>query len=468
VTLWRRAPLWLVPLVLMHAILLYDVLLHDPVVAYDSGSHLRYLWTISTLRLPVPEETDEFFSPPLPYLLAAIPYATGGASSKTTLKLAQVLNWGYSLAACVCLLAICGIARPGDPRLRFWSLFFLAVIPAYYRSFCFVRGEPLLMLLATAVGLQALRVFGAGGVGRGAWLLGLLLGLSALARQWAFALFPAVAAFALLGLRSRPEQRGATLRAIVVSLGVAAAVGGWFYVHLYRMAGTAMAFNRQSAPSLSLTNQPRSFYLDLALDRLFSDPVRPSLANLFLPTLYADLWGDYHAYFLVSGRDRRSGRPLKGRTLELRLGRFRRPDWLESNRSSIAPVLGRAMAWALVPTVVMLFGLAAGARSLLRGWSEDETSMRDAVVTLSVLVVVFAALLYFWFVLMYPRPDKGDTIKATYLLHVFPFAALLAGEAMASLAQRAPRLYRATAAALALFALQDLPLLFTRYPRWPS
>ena len=125
------------------------------------------------------------------------------------------------------------------------------------------------------------------------------------------------------------------------------------------------------------------------------------------------------------------------------------------------------MAFALAPTIVMLVGLGGGAGSLVRAWSENETRMRDAVAALSVLVAVSSALVYFWFLLMYPRPEQGDTIKATYLLHVFPFAALLAGEVMATMAERSPRLYRATAAALGVFALHDLPLLFTRYPRWP-
>lgn len=456
-------------LVLMQAILLYDVARHDPLVGYDCKAHLRYLRVVSRLQLPTPAQTREFFSPPLPYLLPALPHAAGAVSFEAATKLAQFLNWLYSLALALCVLGVCARIRPRDERLRLWALAFLAMLPAYYRSFSFVRGEPLLALLATAAVLQALRVLDptAEKPRHGVLLLGLLLGLAMLSRQWAVSLFPALAAFTLLGLRGRAEQWRARFAAVVAAFTTAAVVGGWFYLHLYLQHGTPVAFNRSPAPQFSLRNQPRSFYFDLALDRLFVDPVRPALANLPIPTLYADLWGDYNSYFLVRGRDLRSGRHVKDARLRRLSRRSPPPAWLDSNLPRIAPLLRRAMVVALLPSAVFLLGWCLGVGSLVRPWIPGEEGSRNAGLALCVLLIASSALVYFAFLIQYPQPKKADTIKATYLLHAFPFAAVLAAEAMVRLQRRSALLYRLVAAALALAAAHNLPLLFTRYPQAP-
>ena len=70
---------------------------------------------------------------------------------------------------------------------------------------------------------------------------------------------------------------------------------------------------------------------------------------------------------------------------------------------------------------------------------------------------------YLWFLISYPVPGSGTTLKATYLLLIFPILALLAGD----LAGRLPKRYRAAALALIFAcALHNSPVFFTHFILW--
>ena len=63
--------------------------------------------------------------------------------------------------------------------------------------------------------------------------------------------------------------------------------------------------------------------------------------------------------------------------------------------------------------------------------------------------------------------DTGDTIKATYLIHVFPLAAVLAADLLDRLNRRSPGAGRAAMILLAAIAVHDAGAFVTRYGVWP-
>jgi hypothetical protein len=289
---------------------------------------------------------------------------------------------------------------------------------------------------------------------------GLALGLALLCRQWAFLLAPAIAVFiGVCAWRDLARRRPLAI-ALALLLATAALTAAPFYLRLPREEGGIAAFNRRPHPGWSLRNQPAAFYLDLGLDRLFRDPVRPSFPNRLLPTLYSETWGDYWGFFLVTARDRESGQHLQGRRREEALTAQPRPERYETNRDQIAPYLGRVNLAGLVPFAAALAGLGWGAARVVRFARGDTDSAAPALFTL-VVAATFAG--YLAFLVRYPELTRGDTIKATYLLQAFPFVALLAASALAALRERSRRWHGAAVLLLLLAWMHNVPAMVTRH-----
>jgi hypothetical protein len=118
------------------------------------------------------------------------------------------------------LLRTCDLVRPGDGRFQRAAPLLLGLLPAYYKSFALVRGEPLLCLLAVLAVYQALRVFVHNAPGLGPRIaLGILVSLLPLGRQWGVFVALAVGLFGLLRVvcdRGRRRQRLAALAALAL------------------------------------------------------------------------------------------------------------------------------------------------------------------------------------------------------------------------------------------------------------
>jgi hypothetical protein len=101
-------------------------------------------------------------------VLASGADATGCCSLAAAAKAAQLWNVLYSVLLTFFLLRTCDLLRPGDGRFQRAAPLLLGLLPVYYKSFAFVRGEPLLCLLAVLAVYQALPVFAhnAPGLGR--------------------------------------------------------------------------------------------------------------------------------------------------------------------------------------------------------------------------------------------------------------------------------------------------------------
>lgn len=441
----------------INSIVAINAILHDPGVQYDADGHEAYVQSLARLRLPTPDESTEFFLPPLPYVFPALLHRAGLHLS-LALKLAQILNVGLSLGITYLLVRILHIPQAND-RLPAYALLFLGMLPVYYRTMSYVRGEPFVLFFAllsvhlTIAVLVRKRVSPIHGVA-----LGVSLGCLGLSRQWGLLMFPPLAAVAAIQIfrhgRPRKQYAVACATACLVALAMLAP----YYLSLQARFGTVLAFNREPAPQFALTNQPSDFYLGLGLEDLFTAPVRPHFANQLVPILYSDTWGDYWWYFLIYGKE---GSQLRSGLRLFDSVNSPVQHSLETNRSDIGPYLGRMNLMGLVPTTVLVASIFLSAGGAVRWWRGG--SYRDMLAALSLTVVLASLAGYCWFLIRFPSLETGDTIKAIYIVHTAPFLAAMAAIGINTVRQRWPRLYVIVMVLLIAVFIHATPAFLTRY-----
>lgn len=453
---WRLVALFF----LINALVFYNVFVHDPRIGYDSKDHLDYLEVLSMGRLPDQADTREFFVPPLPYALGAIARAGLDISTYKAARISQVANGLISTALLFFLLKICLLINP-RLSMRFGTLAAVGILPVYYRTFAFVRGEPYLAFFAVLVLYQALKL-----VWQNKWgllpmiFLGISLGLCALSRQWGFFLFPSVGILFAWEFLRRPQARRAIARGVFAMFLAAGLIAGLFYPSLYLRYGTITAFNRPLDSKFSFSNQPQSFYLGLAPRLLFTQPVRPNYANQVWPILYSDTWGDYWAYFSIYGWDTRTSTYMSGMKLLENLAEGKKHGWLDTNYDPFSGYLGRVNLIALFPS--LLVGCSIGSFLLRLVPRSRGDPWERKVLAFLLLAVVVSLAGYGWFWIQYPN-NRGDTIKATYVLQLYPFIALLLGNWLAQVERKSARLYLFLITGLGLVTLHNLPTMVTHY-----
>jgi len=355
---------------IVNGLVLFNAIFHDPTIQYDGGEHLTYVNALAGRQLPSANITYEFFS----------------------------------LIALMCLGAL----------------------PVYYKTMAFVRGEPYVAFLTLAAIAATTRALTLGRRSLAdAIVPGSLWGLLVLARQWgALSATGLVLAVWLTALRDWDRQKIAI--GLIGSL-VALLVGGWFYGWLWVSQGSPIAFSRSPTTPWTLRNQPADFYTGTGNGRLFTDPIRSSFPNQLIPIFYTETWGDYWGYFLIYGRDPSSGTYVAGSDLEHAAAKT--PLSIETNRFTLNKYLGRVNLLGLLPTALALIAFAAAAVRLPAFLSRGApTTPSEIIPVMAVLVIVVSALGYLWFLVRYPNLGKGDTIKATYMLHVFAPLALLTAD----------------------------------------
>ncbi len=453
--------------VAINAIVCWNAMRHDPLSGYDMDrfGHPRYLQVLSEGRLPSRTDTHEFFTPPLSYALPAAALALGTVDLFGAMKTAQLLHVLYSLILTWFLLKLCDALRPACASLKVSALLLLGMLPVYYKSFAFVRPEPLLAMLAV-VALYLTATLAVRDDRHLGWAVGLgvVWGLLILTRQWGFMVIGACLVFLSLVAMRRARQRVRLVAAALIGCVVATALGGWFYLGLHHRYGSVAAFNLTPKSRLAWSNRPTAFYTELPLRALFTDPVRPSFDARLLPQFYSETWGDYLGYFSVYGQDVRTGRYLRGVDVEYHFAHPPRPEWLRTNRQTIAGYLGRVNLLALLPSFIMMIGVIAGVGSAGRLIMGNATDVRSLVCALLGWTVIVSAAGYLWFLLSYQHPTSPESmIKATYVLHAFPVMALLAAETLQRLRQRSRGGYHAVLVGLSLAALYILPACVTRH-----
>jgi hypothetical protein len=343
----------------------------------------------------------------------------------------------------------------------------MGTMTVYYKSFAFLRGEPWLVVFTLLLvdELDQVGRFERPSSTKTAVRSGLWLGFALLSRQWAFMLV-------LLFLFWTAAQQRLFSRTLVKTwlLGGVAAVliAGWFYGHLFLRYGSIAAFNRTPHHTFSLQNQPPSFYLGMGNGKLFSDPVRPSFPAQLWPKFYSEMWGDYEAYFLVYGIDRQSGQLLSGSRLEEALQDSSRQ--VLTNRYRIAGYLAWVNRLSSGVTAIHLAGYSFGAvvfwrwlRARLPVEGQPAVLPPIAPVALYWFVTMLAVVGYAYFLVRYPSPGNGDTIKATYLLHTYPLLAILTARWLEWVRGRAPTIFLLLGGLLVVTLLCLLPAFISRY-----
>jgi hypothetical protein len=457
----RIVPLLVYLYVAINWLVLVNCALHAPLIGYDTPQHLNNVRALARLEWPTPQQSSEFFSPPLPYLLPALASAAG-ASAWVTSKVGQLVNVLLSLALTYALLRLCDVSFPGRTRVKVVALGVLGMLPVYYKSFSQMRGEPYVACLAVIAAVLAVQIFVRGRTTAGnVALLGASLGLAVLARQWGFFLFPPVVAIGVLGVaRAEQPRRWRVASSLVAALALSAVVGGWFYAHLAVRYGTVAAFNRKPGAA----EHERPFALWARGDwKVFTDPVRPTLGDRLLPILYSDVWGDYHGYFSIYALDRTTWTYLPGNAMEAATKSGSAPRWIDTNRFTFNRYLGWVDRVSLLPTLLLLAGAVYGASRLLLLRRRSDPSLVG--VGLAALVTVVSAAGYLWFVRTYPNPGNGDTIKATYLLYVYPFLAFQAAALLDRV--RVRRFHVALGLALLAITIFNLPAMVTHFIELP-
>ncbi|MEW6736130.1 MAG: hypothetical protein AB1489_32855, partial [Acidobacteriota bacterium] len=358
-------------------------------------------------------------------------------------KAAQFYNLFVSLGLCFFLLKISEIIRPNRPSYKIASLLLLGLLPVYYKTFAFVRGEPTLVFFMLAATYQLLHILFVRREFRtiDTLALGGWLGLMILSRQWGFFFFPAVVIYiVILTLKEKPYSLS-LLKMAVVSFIIAAVVGGWFYLVLQVKYGSLTAFNRTPIP-FSFTNQPKDFYFGLGLDEVFDNPVRPAFPNQFIPTFYSETWGDYWGYFTIT-------------KLEL-FGK-------EPQRRSY---LGRVNLVSLPASAILLAGFMLGSIYLFilvfTQFNRAHTQING--LALFPIIITISLIGYFWFQIRFPHIVDGETIKATYMLHIFPFLAMLGGELIERAREKNSYFYVLLLILLGLTILHNISVMLSRFP----
>lgn len=459
---------WIITVfVVVNGIVLANACLHHPGVGYDAGDHLAYISTLAQGRLPGPNDSNEFFSPPLPYVVPALFGGLTGAHVAVAGKIGQLMNVVLSVGLTFLLLRTCHLFSRND-AVKLGALVFLGILPVYYKTFAFVRGEPYVAFFAVLVLylVTATLVKSRFGVGAGVGL-GLAMGACVLSRQWGVALCAAVVLFAGYQFIRCPSLRRPIARCMTICLPLSALVGGWFYVSLKARHGKFTAFNRQPIPVSSFPDRAAEFRIRLSPGLLFSNPIRPAFRLQLLPILYSETWGDYHCYFVVYGVDKRQPRfsqYVSGKHLADAVNKEGRPDWLDTNYDRVGGYLGRVNLVSLFPSFLALASVGFAVRDLFpkarASLTDDRRSHKaaDDMLLFALMAVVFSFCIYGWFLIMY-----GPYVKATYVLHVFPFVALLVGHLLVVIAAKSHLAAGLILAFLVLVFVHNLPAVVTHY-----
>jgi len=444
--------------VLINAVVLTNAVLHDGRIQYDAPGHIQNLKDYGNLRYPNPAKTIQFFCPPLPYIVPGLFAGWFKLDVFTATKIGQVVNAGLSLLLTWTLLRMLAWAAPDRPVARVAAIGLLGMMPVYYRTFAYMRGEPSVATFGLLSLYCTLRVFHGRATGwRPAVLLGLAMGLTALSRQWGMLLLLACAAFAAVCCLRNLRGCVPLLKAGAIASVVAFALAGWYYIHLHIDHGSITAFNKPP----SAERKPAAFLLGAGNGKLFSRPYRGSFNGQGGAVFYSDAWGDYWGYFLIGGRRRADGALVHGHGL-LRAQSAGTFDALRTNRRPMSRYLGFTNRVALLPSIVFAAGLLGALLQAARFASGRPLRNGEALRALFGMAVVVSLAGLVWFAMHY-RIREHSTVKATYMLQVFPLLAALGGFVLDALHRRAPRVSRALAVLLVLSACCLAPAWFTRY-----
>ena len=449
--------------VLINLIVFINAVLHNPKIGYDAVHHLTYLQVLFD-RLPTQQDTPEFFSPPLPYILPAIfdkaceiarddqPHVPLNDQSHvifscraTDGKFAQSLNVMLSIATLYFVLLICNATRPGNRFYKISMLALISVLTVYYKTFSQVRGEPYVIFFVVLSAYLLLKLLVKPSQKSIVIALGISLGLLILSRQWGFFIFPAIILAGIWLLAKDYSKAVLLIKPVAMAFILSMLVGGWFYVHLYLQYGTITAFNIENNQRLPLDDflplirKTRIKNLDL-----FKEPIRPNFAGEPTPIFYSDTWGDYWGFFTYI--------KLKSTYGEQGFG----------NANEMGNYLGRVNLISVIPTVILGAGWLLAALRLFK----KSLSVDHAGTTLFFFIATVSIIGFTVFVINYYTLDDS-TLKASYILQFFVALTFPGADFLEWVRKSFRPLYALALMLLGSVFLHNLPAFITRYISFP-
>lgn len=378
--------------------------------------------------------------------------------------MSQILNFFLSIGSTWYLIKVCHLINPKS-SLKFGALVFLGILPVYYKTFAFVRGEPYVVFFVVAMVyytlLMSIKEQYTMATGTA---LGVTMGLCVLSRQWGIFLFPSIFLFLVYKWFCLPRWRKSIAKILCLFSVLILVISGWFYISLIQRYGSITAFNRPSKAQFSFKNQSLKFYIGVSPELLFRNPVRPNFPNQFLPIFYSEMWGDYWGYFSIYGIDTRKPEFINGFTINQVLSEGRHPDWLETNYETFGAYLGRVNIISIFPSVLIPVSFVFAVIAIIGKRSNGLITIHQKEIYSFLLLTIGIVIAgYFWFLIMYPNLGKGDTIKATYLLHIFPLIAILVGVFFEYIKKKSKCLFRMIICGLGLIFIHNILTIITHY-----
>jgi 4-amino-4-deoxy-L-arabinose transferase-like glycosyltransferase len=455
-------PIILTLCLVINAIVLANAILHYPKIGYDAVENLNYIQILPD-RLPIRQDTYEFFSPPLPYFMpsrfdilcehyGSTRLSTYNGSEVSLVcrtydgKFAQGINVLLSIGTTLLLLMIAEQIKPGNRFFKISALMMLALLTVYYKTFSQVRGEPYLVFFI------ALSIYLINEVLRTTSFhyklviaTGISLGLLVLSRQWGFFIFPAIFLL-IVWILIQDRQVGwlRTKQFFFITL-LSAIVGGWFYVHLYLDNGTFMAFDKRNSYPPTV-EQALSFFgkTDIRSSALYQAPVRPVFDHQsFFAIMYSETWGDYWGYFTFVKPGVASDK--------------------QGNQASIAPYLGQVNLVSVFPSLLLLASFVFGIIQIFR--FRKPLTLEETSLVFIALLALSTILGYLWFV--YKYFDQTDlVVKATYIIQFFIAVLFLFAGFMEVIRKRSRWAYNVLLIILTLVFIHNLPVMITRYSKF--
>ena len=402
------------------AVTLWNAATYPPGLGYDASDHIAYAEGILE-RGNLPDGIGEYYTPPAFYTVAAGATWVGEQVGLGEPRRAvQGMNALLAIATALLLLMLLRELWPGREVLHLVALGVFACGGLVAKSAAMYHPETLDLFLSTLALVLAARLLVRRDFRLGrAVPLGLVLGAAQLVRAfslWTFAVV--LLALGAAALREQDRRRVlATIAGVVAA--VALVAGPWYAYQAGRYSNPV--FDRPQVAKPIWERQPAAFYVSPGLPAVIAEPYTPSFLNRFVPTLYADTWGDYFGFFGWRVGDLE---PTDGQ----------RRDLVAQSVVGLLPTLLAIAGW--------LGLLVLAVRRL------QPAPLLVALLPLAGL----AGMLYF--AVSYPTPD-GDVIKGTYMLTTAPAWAACAGLAADRLAAR-PRLGLVLAVLLGASALVGL------------
>ncbi len=404
---------------------------------YDAFAHFTYIWFVATTgRIPLADQGWEFFQPPLYYELMALVWRLAGAfDAEVRLRIGTVLIALAGLIPAATAFAIVRQRFPSDRLVQLLAAGAMLFLPMQLYSAGFVGNENLTAILGNLALLALVWTLREETTAHAA-MLGVVLGLAMLTKFTGVVVVAgAISTLALRGIVRRDFAGAAGTVAIVVVAMLA--VCGGYYVRNVREFGTPFQLSRTHLFLKRVEDSQLQGRREL-LEYLLFDPgiiYRPqwprglslnsprppdsdySAMRESIPTgIYANTWFDGFGGFVLT--------PVTHSEASRRAGQL-------------------LLLLAVVPTSIMLLGIAVSVQGLWRrGWDDTAVAMLTTLAAMAAVVVHGTRSV----------PTQA-AVKATYLLLVGSAFAYMFAAGFVFVGARSRRLQHAAAWTCAGLAL---------------